>query len=95
MSDAWGRLVDKYIGVGKPKEGAHGWIQWKGTDVCMDFHCVCGEHTHLDCDFTYLIQCGACKRVYWPNAHIQMTELTGDDLKDALESNPKVTQVDE
>lgn len=20
----------------------HGWIQWKGTNVCLDYHCVCG-----------------------------------------------------
>jgi len=23
----------------------HGWVQWKGTDVCMDVHCACG---HID-----------------------------------------------
>lgn len=33
----------------------HGWIQWKGTDVCMDFHCECGEANHYDGYFAYQI----------------------------------------
>lgn len=39
---------------------AHGWIQWKGTDVCMDVHCKCGEHSHLDAEFAYYIKCPKC-----------------------------------
>ena len=58
----------------------------------MDLRCRCGEVTHLDGDFTYLIKCGACGRVYWPNAHVTMMELTGEDLKDAEECFPAVTE---
>lgn len=39
-------------------------IQWKGTDVCLDFHCRCGSDTHLDGDFAYYVQCPACDTVY-------------------------------
>ena len=35
-------------------------IQWKGTDVCLDLHCECGEHSHLDGYFAYVIKCGRC-----------------------------------
>ncbi len=45
---------------GKP----HGWIQWKGTEVCMDVHCACGELTHVDAEFAYNVQCPVCLRVY-------------------------------
>ncbi len=45
--------------VVEPGEGA-GWIQWKGTDVCMDVHCRCGAHGHLDAEFTYFYRCRAC-----------------------------------
>lgn len=57
--------------TGKP----HGWLQWKGTDVCMDVYCVCGNHTHIDGDFTYHVKCGVCGRVYFCNGHIEFIEL--------------------
>jgi len=41
-------------------EEPYAFIQWKGTDVCMDFHCECGEHNHFDGDFAYVVQCAAC-----------------------------------
>ena len=43
----------------KPEQ-PHCFIQWKGTDVCMDFHCDCGEHNHYDGMFAYVIRCGKC-----------------------------------
>lgn len=45
-------------------ESPRGWIQWKGTQVCMDIHCACGEMSHIDCDFTYHIKCPYCNQVY-------------------------------
>lgn len=63
----------------------HGWIQWKGTDVCMDIHCVCGESTHIDGEFMYYIKCGACGRVYECDGHIQL------HLLDHEPENTKVT----
>lgn len=81
----WARLCEKYTHYGHDysEKTAQGWIQWKGTNLCMDFHCVCGELTHVDDDFTYLLRCSKCKRVYWPQAWVNMVELTGEDLKDA------------
>lgn len=35
-------------------------VQWKGTDVCMDFHCECGEHNHFDGYFAYVVKCAKC-----------------------------------
>lgn len=56
---------------GKP----HGWIQWKGTDVCMDIHCKCGYQTHIDGDFVYSVKCPKCGTVYNCNGHIEFIEL--------------------
>lgn len=53
----------------------HGWIQWKGTDVCIDIHCVCGAHLHLDVDFLYNVQCAHCKKYFQLNPHIELIEL--------------------
>jgi hypothetical protein len=39
-------------------------LQWKGTDVCLDFYCKCGNTFHLDEYFAYYIKCLACGRVY-------------------------------
>jgi hypothetical protein len=40
------------------------YIQWKGTDACLDFHCECGNHGHIDADFVYGVRCSACGRTY-------------------------------
>lgn len=39
-------------------------IQWKGTDVCMDFYCECGAHCHFDGDFAYTVKCPHCETVF-------------------------------
>jgi len=58
------------------KEGLpHGWIQWKGTDVCMDIHCKCGQHSHIDAEFAYHVKCPACGTVYLCNGHIELIEM--------------------
>lgn len=66
--EAWD-LQEKYSGV------PHGWIQWKGTDVCMDIHCKCGESTHIDDEFCYTIKCKTCGTVYFCNGHIELIEI--------------------
>lgn len=53
----------------------HAWIQWKGTDVCMDIHCKCGQHSHVDADFAYNVKCPKCGTVYMCNGHIELIEL--------------------
>lgn len=65
----------------KPK-GPHGWIQWKGTQVCMDVHCQCGAHFHVDGWFAYQVKCPACNIVYSCNGHIELIKLTNPDPKD-------------
>lgn len=58
--------------------GPSGWIQWKGTDVCMDVHCICGQSSHVDADFLYHVKCPYCGRVYYCNGHIELIELEED-----------------
>lgn len=38
-------------------ERPFGWIQWKGTNVCIDLHCECGAHGHVDAEFLYFVRC--------------------------------------
>lgn len=42
----------------RPK--ANAFIQWKGTDVCMDFCCDCGATGHCDGYFHYVVECPKC-----------------------------------
>ena len=39
-------------------------VQWKGSDVCLDFSCSCGWRGHVDADFAYAVRCQACERVW-------------------------------
>lgn len=40
------------------------YIQWKGTDVCMDLTCSCGHLSHFHGRFAYCVQCPSCKLIY-------------------------------
>lgn len=51
-------------GINWEQNAPYAFIQWKGTDVCLDWHCACGEQYHLDASFLYAVQCGACQCVY-------------------------------
>lgn len=42
--------------------GPHGWIQFKGTELCMDLNCECGELSHIDGEFVYTVSCPTCGR---------------------------------
>lgn len=64
-----------------PKEDTpHGWTQFKGTDICMDVHCVCGYHGHVDDGFVYYVKCPACHRVYMVNGHVELVELKVEEI---------------
>jgi len=60
-------------------------IQWKGTDLCMDFHCECGEHNHYDGFFAYHVKCNGCGQVYKMDTTVKM-EKTNEKDTNALES---------
>jgi len=61
-----------------PSERPYGWIQWKGTDVCMDVHCVCGHHGHVDKDFFYFYKCPKCGKKYAVGAVVKLIPLTDE-----------------
>ena len=68
QEEAW-KIQETY--EGKP----HAWIQWKGTSVCMDVYCACGNHFHIDAEFAYNVKCPSCKLVYMCNGHIELVAL--------------------
>ena len=60
-------------------------IQWKGTDLCMDFHCECGTHNHYDGFFAYYVKCAGCGQVYQMDTKVKMKKVEDND-NDPLES---------
>jgi len=67
-----------YTEQDNPPTEAHGWIQWKGTGVCMDTHCSCGYHGHVDADFFYFYECPKCRKKYAVGQTVKLIPLTED-----------------
>jgi hypothetical protein len=71
--------------IRKIQESSSAFIQWKGTDVCMDCYCVCGESFHFDADFAYAVQCPVCERRYEMSAVVEMREMKPGEIWDGCE----------
>ncbi|TQI72296.1 hypothetical protein JM79_3254 [Gramella sp. Hel_I_59] len=54
-------------------------MQFKNTDICLDFTCSCGEANHYDGYFAYEIACGNCKKIYKLSDKIEVTALSPED----------------
>lgn len=55
-------------------------IQWKGTDVCIDLQCRCGSSFHFDGFFLYFWECVDCGTIYKMADSIDMTVITREEL---------------
>lgn len=62
---------------------AGGWIQWKGTDVCMDVHCRCGHVGHIDKEFFYFYECPECGAKYAVGQNVKFIPLTKEEADEA------------
>ncbi len=69
-----------------------GHIQWKGTDVMMDVHCLCGAvGGYVNGMFNYYIKCPECNRVYRVSPYVELVPaVEGDEYAD----NPTVFSTD-
>ena len=54
-------------------------IQWKGTDVCVDVYCGCGEQFHVDGFFAYVVQCPHCGAFYHMSTRVKLTQIAEPD----------------
>lgn len=75
-------------------ERPYTFIQWKGTDVCLDFHCRCGASGHFDGDFAYNLRCTVCDTVWNMPIHLIPREGSADDgtVQDVEATCPKCRQ---
>jgi hypothetical protein len=78
-----GQPCATYRGTFDPVPGsdAETFIQWKGTDVCIDFYCPCDADVgggHFDGFFGYFLRCPNCGAVYEMGTQVKARRL-GDD----------------
>lgn len=50
-------------------------IQYKGSNLCSDFHCKCGKDIHFCGEYFHHVKCGHCKSVYYLCPTIMVIEL--------------------
>lgn len=55
-------------------------IQWKGTAVCMDVYCTCGELIHFDTWFAYVIGCSECGAIFRVGHSVAITAATREEI---------------
>lgn len=67
-----------------PGSDAAMFIQWKGTDVCMDFQCSCAPDDeayafHFDGMFAYIVECPRCHTMYELGTQVRARRLSDDE----------------
>ena len=73
-----------------PKGNGYGWVQWKGTNVCMDIHCGCGYHGHVDADFFYFYRCPKCSKLFAVGQVVNMIALTPEQVEFVENDRPNL-----
>lgn len=71
-----------------------GFIQWKGTDVCLDCFCVCGGSFHIDADFCYAVKCPHCGIRLEVSASIELRAIPADEVWDGCEPREATPGID-
>lgn len=64
----------------------HGWVQWKGTNVCIDLQCKCGYLGHVDAEFFYHYDCPKCHRKYAVGQNVKLIELNKDQIEEVIKN---------
>ena len=59
-------------------------IQWKCTDLYMEFGCDCGVHNTYSGLFAYFVKCKGCGQVYKMDSKVMM-EKTDEDCSPLLD----------
>ena len=68
----WAQYFPDYDDRGAPNL----FIQWKGTDLCADFRCSCGNGAHICGEsFVYAIKCSHCGKVWMTPHTVQLVEV--------------------
>lgn len=80
MRKLYNQIYDQDIDV-DVADTASGWIQWKGTDVCIDLQCQCGHQGHFDGEFFYGFECPQCHAKYAVGQNIKLIKLNEEEIE--------------
>lgn len=66
-------------------------LQWKNTDVCLDFYCECGMQGHFDGYILLDFTCGRCQKVYklTSTPELELSENSTGHLTVIEDENPE------
>lgn len=70
-------------------------IQWKGTDVCLDFRCPCGTHSHFDGYFAYFVTCPTCDQTYQMGTQVIAKRVDRSAVNWGQNVHPQMLEADE
>lgn len=59
-------------------------IQWKGTNLCADIRCECGELHHVDAEFAYVVKT-PCGRKYQMPETVAVTPVVYQSHADCID----------
>jgi hypothetical protein len=71
------------------------YMQLKGTDICMDFHCDCGASCHFDGYFAYVVKCPHCATLWKMPFMLYPVKATKENEQNYWIENPKILSPDE
>jgi hypothetical protein len=83
MSDQPTPPLDPFDDLAGRSGVTHIFLQWKGTDVCFDWHCECGGGGHFDGGFAYYVQCPDCNIIWEMPSLLALRK-----VKDGVRTNP-------
>jgi len=70
----------------QPEEGTSARLQWKGTDIGMDFECKCGHGFHVDGEFVFYIKCPGCDALYAMSPQVRVIEVPDEFAEEVTNS---------
>jgi hypothetical protein len=76
-----------------PPNGPQVFVQWKGTDVCLDFTCECGISGHFDGFFAHALRC-SCGAVWAMPSTVYPRKLTDAEIEAWPDASARVVDVD-
>lgn len=86
--------IDDCFVDGKEERAPSVFLQWKGTDVCMDFYCECGAHCHFDGYGAYFVKCPHCSTIWQMPCHMFPRKAAADTHPDDI-LHAKTLEADE
>ena len=91
--DRFGDVCQK-IDVSTRVDGPHAYVQWKGTDACLDVRCACGGGFHIDAEFAYIVRCPECKEAFGVGPYVKLVPLSEQEVAD-YKFDPKMPHEDD